>query len=121
MAKQGYADPQKLYAVNFPDGASEIVMKVTTDRKGFKGICFLTPPDRGHMIKGSVETQTENGFIFLADRGGQRERWEFSEMTYDKFKDGFYKQVYGGAQLLERIHNTEELVDYYYSNFPDYT
>ena len=121
MTHQEYADSRKLYAIHFPDGSSEIVMKVTTDRKGFKGVCYLSPPDHGHMINGIVETQTENGFIFLAERGEQSERWEFTEMTYDIFKDGFFEQVYGGEQLLEKVHNTEELVDYYYSNFPDYT
>ena len=57
----------------------------------------------------------------LAERGEQSERWEFTEMTYDIFRDGFFKQVYGGGQLLEKVHNTDELVNYYYSNFPDYT
>ena len=37
MTNKEYADPHKLYAIRFPDGSSEIVMKVTTDRKGFKG------------------------------------------------------------------------------------
>lgn len=125
MAKKQIADKNKLYAIRRPQDktASEIVMNVETDRAGFAGICYLTPPDRGHMIEGKVEGLTWDGFAFIADQGGgkdRRERWEFIEVTYDNFKKEFYKIVYGGEKLLEQVHNTQELQDYYHANFPDY-
>ena len=124
MARKNIVDKGKLYALRFPKDktASEIVMNVETDREGFAGICYLTPPDRGHMINGKVEGLTWNGFSFIADQGkGHRERWEFTEVTYDNFREEFYRIVYGGEQLLEQIHSTKELEDYYHENFPDYT
>lgn len=126
MAKQKIIDKGKLYALRFPreEKPSEIVMNVEIDHRGFEGICYLTPPDHGHMIAGKVGGKTRDGFTFIADYGEgkkHRETWEFTEITYDNFKEEFYKLAYGGEQLLEQVHNTKELEDYYHSNFPDYT
>lgn len=120
MAKK-IANPNSLYALRFAGDreASEIVMNVETDREGFQGICYLTPPDRGHMIDGKMGDRTKDGFTFItADR---QEEWEFIEVTYDNFKSKYHKLAYGGDQLLRQVNNTRELEDYYHDNFPDYT
>lgn len=126
MAKKITADPTKLYALRFHGDkeASEIVMNVETEREGFSGICYLTPPDHGHMIHGQMGKQTTDGFTFIADQGGGKkhmEEWEFTEVTYDSFREKYYKIVYGGEQLAKQFHNTQDMEDYYHANFPDYT
>ena len=126
MAKQKIADRGKLYTIRRPKEktAGELVMNVETDREGFAGICYLTPPDRGHMIPGKVGDLTWDGFTFIVDYGGgksRREKWEFIEITYDNFKSEFYRLVYGGEKLVEQFNNTKELEDYFHDNFPDYT
>lgn len=122
MAEKMTADPNKIYVIRFPgdEEASEIVMNVETERKGFSGICYLTPPDHGHMIQGHPEKLTKDGFIFMST-GYMPGKWEFTELTYDSFREKYYKLVYGGEQLVKLVHNTRELQDYYHENFPDYT
>lgn len=123
MAKQANVDKTKLYALRREGEkeASEIVMNTETGWHDFKGICYLTPPDRGHMIKGKVGDATDNGFMFIADRGNRLEEWEFTEVTYDNFKEKYHKLVYGGEKLVEQCNSTKELEDYFHDNFPDYT
>jgi len=121
MARDRIADPNKLYALRFAGDkeAKEIVMNVETDREGFSGICYLTPPDRGHMIDGTMGEKTKGGFTFNST-GYKPGEWEFAEVTYDNFKSKYHKLAYGGEQLLRQINNTRELEDYYHDNFPDY-
>ncbi len=120
MARQVKADPQKIYIYRFPNREFlEIAMEVDTSRKKFDGICFQTTSGHGHAIKGKVGRKTESGFIFISE-GFEPGEWEFSELTYDVLKAGFYKHIYAGEKLLEMVHNTQELQDYYHANFPDY-
>lgn len=122
MKKKKTADPNKIYIYKFP-GDTEfkaIAMDVDASREKFNGICFLTPPDRAHMIEGRIGKQTEHGFTFIS-KGFRPGEWEFEELTYDVLKAGFYKHIYAGEKLLEQVHNTQELQDYYHENFPDYT
>lgn len=122
MAKRQTADTGKIYMIRFPGEAEAktIAMNVDTSGKKFDGIRYLTPPDRDHMIEGKVGGQTKDGFQFTST-GYRSGKWEFTELTYDVLKAGFYKHIYGGEQLLEQVHNTQELQDYYHENFPDYT
>lgn len=122
MAKLQIADPEKIYTIRMP-GEKEpesIAMDVDTSGKKIDGICFLTPPDHGHAIRGKIGDRKKNGFTFIS-KGYKQGEWEFEELTYDVLKAGFYKHIYGGEQLLELVHNTQELQDYYHENFPDYT
>lgn len=121
MEKQPIADPKKIYTIRMAGEkeACSIAMNVDISGKKFDGICYLTPADRGHMIRGKVGKRTENGFTFISE-GFSPGEWEFTELTYDVLKAGFYKHIYGGEQLLKQVHNTQELQDYYNSNFPDY-
>ena len=109
-----------LYAIRRAEdkAATEIVMNIETDREGFNGICYLTPPCHGHMIEGEIVGETENGFSFMPDR--QRRAWDFIRITYENFKAEFHKLAYGGEKLLEEVGSTEELEAYYHRNFPDF-
>ena len=122
MAKKQIADPKKIYTVKMPgeEEATLVAMDVDISRKKFAGICFLTPSDRGHMIKGDLGEATADGFTFIST-GFRSGEWVFTELTYDVLKAGFYKHIYAGDQLLKQVHNTQELQDYYHDNFPDYT
>lgn len=113
-------DQNKIYAIKRADrkAADELVMNVETDRDGFYGICYLTPPSHGHMIEGEIIAENDNGFTFMPD--DQRRAWEFIEVTYENFKQEFYKLAYGGEKMLETIHSTEELEAFYHENFPDF-
>lgn len=121
MAKKQDADPKKIYTIRFPGEAEAIIIAMTVDtsKEKFKGIRFLTPPDRDHMIRGKVKRFTKNGFVFTST-GYCPGDWEFTELTYEILKAGFYKHIYGGEHLLKLVHNTQELQDYYNENFPDY-
>lgn len=117
MDKQPIVDPKKIYVIRMTDEKEpvSIAMNVDLAFRDFKGICYLTPPDRPHMIKGKMGKKTENGFTFISE-GFEPGEWEFTELTYDVLKAGFYKHIYGGKQLLEQVHSTQELQDYYHSN-----
>ena len=114
-------DRNKLYALRFPwdKEAAEIIMNAEIDRGDFKGICYLSPPAHGHMIRGKIGNKTKHGFTFIADENELQE-WEFTEVTYENLTSKYHKLVYGWDTLEEQIHSTEELEDYYHSNFPDY-
>lgn len=114
-------DKNKLYALRFPwdKEATEIIMNAEIGRHGFQGICYLTPPAHGHMIRGKIGNKTKYGFTFIAEEDEQQE-WEFTEVTYENLTSKYHKLVYGWNILKEQIHSTEELEDYYHNNFPDY-
>ena len=121
MGKKRYADPEKIYTVRMAGDAEANMVAMDVDDSGetIDGICFLTPPDHGHAISGRMGKQTENGFTFLS-KGYAKGEWEFAELTYDVLKAGFYKHLYGGEHLLELVHSTEEIREYYHKNFPSY-
>lgn len=120
MATREIADPQKIYIYRFPHTEFlEVAMDVDISRKKFDGICFQTTSGHGHAIKGKVGRKTESGFTFVSE-GFEPGEWEFKELTYDVLKAGFYKHLYGGERLLKKVHNTQELQDYYHEHFPDY-
>ena len=114
-------DKNKIYACRKPKekNAAEIVLYVDADFPGFKGICFLSPPDHGHMIRGQLGQETEDGFTFIADKGTYAAgEWEFIEITYDNFKQEYHKLAEGSEEILVAVSNTQELQDWYHLNFP---
>lgn len=120
--KKNIADPQKVYTIKFSKDQEPtlVAMGVNTNYYDYNGVCFLSPPDRPHMIRGKVGRLTRTEFIFISE-GYKPGEWEFAELTYDVLKAGFYKQLYGGEELLKLVHNTKELQDYYRGHFPEYT
>lgn len=68
---------------------------------------------------GKIGNKTKHGFTFIADENELQE-WEFTEVTYENLTSKYHKLVYGWDTLKEQIHSTEELEEYYHSNFPDY-
>lgn len=119
MAKKNFVDKNKIYAVKMPGDkeATGIAIYVDPNFRKFKGICFLTPGERGHMIEGRLGEKTDTGFTFIS-KGYDAGVWEFTEVTYDNFKESFYKIVEAGDELLAQVSNTAELEDFYHRNFP---
>lgn len=114
-------DKSKIYAYKWPGKktAVELVLYVDADYPGFEGICFLSPPNHGHMIKGKLGKQTEKGFTFIADKEAYAAgEWEFIEINYNNFKQEYHKLAEGGEEILAVVSNTQELQDWYHRSFP---
>lgn len=77
---------------------------------------FLTPPDRGHMIKGEVLRETEDGFTFRSD-GYAPGEWTFKELTILDFKRRYFKIIVGGEEIAHTIKTTEDLHEWYRKEF----
>jgi hypothetical protein len=86
------------------------------DNPGFKGLVFLTPPGRGHMIDGEFVGDTPHGFIFKATKTSPGE-WEFNELTIDNLKREYHRLVIGGTSLAETIQTTDELYEWFRNEF----
>ena len=116
--KKSWVDKNKIYAVRMAedDKAQSLALLVDLAFGNFKGICFYTPGERGHMIKGHLGKKTDRGFTFISE-GYDPGEWEFIEVTYENFKDEYYKIVMSGEQILEEVSNTQELIDWYHRNF----
>ena len=112
-------DRNKIYAVRFRENgkASDIAIYAQLGYRGFNGICYLSPPERGHMIEGALEKKTSTGFIFIASQQ-ENEKIEFIEVTYENFKSEFYKIVSHPEEVLAQVSNTQELIEYYHRTFP---
>ncbi|GHU96726.1 hypothetical protein FACS1894208_11720 [Clostridia bacterium] len=78
----------------------------------FKGLCYLTPPDRPHMIEGAIIEETPDGFKFKSTSYAPGE-WKFKALTIDNFRKEYHKLVIGGAQIAGSVSTTEELYDYF--------
>lgn len=109
----------RIYAYRWPGEAEAIglAMYVDPDYHGFKGICFLTPPHRGHMIEGELGKKTETGFTFIS-WGFAAGEWEFTELTYENFKSEYHVLAEGSDEILSEVSSTEELQEWYHSHFP---
>ncbi len=68
------------------------------------------------MIEGRLGHKTDVGFTFISE-GFAKGEWEFIELTYENFKDEYYKIVIGGDKILKQVSNTKELIDWYHNNF----
>lgn len=116
--KKGIVDRNKIYAIKIPGTEKPIAIALYADPdyEGFCGICYLTPPMRGHMIEGRVDSATERGFMFKPE--GKEGEWEFIEVTYDNFCKEYHTLAEGGEEILAEVSNTQELQDWYHRNFP---
>lgn len=119
MPRKNIVDKNKIYAVKKTSdkAARELVIYVDPNFRNFKGICYLTPGERGHLIEGRLGKKTDTGFTFIS-KGFDAGVWEFTEVTYENFKEEYYKIVEAGDELLSQVSNTAELEDYYHRNFP---
>ena len=122
MGKNSIVDKNKIYVVKMAgyEKALELAMYADPDYYGFKGICYFTPIDRGHMIRGKLGEKTDTGFTFIAGEDSFAPGvWEFIELTYENFKNEYYKIVEAGEELLAQVSNTAELEEFYHKHFPD--
>lgn len=87
------------------------------NREDFKGLCYLTPPDRPHMIEGAVVKETKQGFVYKSN-GHAPGEWEFKALTIENFRKQFYKLVIGGEEIVRSVETTEELYEWFNSRFP---
>lgn len=116
--KSAWVDKDKIYAISRNGQPTiEIVMYTDPAFRNFKGICYMTIGERGHMIEGHLEEKTRTGFIFIPDRAAGSV-WEFIEVTYDNFKNEYHKIVIGGEKILDEVLNTDELTEWYHREFP---
>lgn len=117
--ENSWVDKNKIYAVKWGNSpASHLAMYADPAFNGFEGICYLTPGERGHMIEGRLGEKTETGFTFYPERLKEDGVWEFIEVTYDNFKEEFYKIVISGDTILEKVSTTKELENWYHKEFP---
>ncbi|MDR0946328.1 MAG: hypothetical protein LBM87_01085 [Ruminococcus sp.] len=112
-------DRRKVYLLKFPNDEDFTAIACDCqlwDKQDFKGLCYLTPPDRGHMIPGELISENENGFIFHSD-GYEKGDWNLRELTIEDIKFNYQKIVGGGNMLSKTINNTEELHQWFRSEF----
>lgn len=114
-----FVDKNKIYAVKMADEkkAYSLALYVDPAFRDFKGICFYTPGERGHMIEGRLGEKTDTGFTFISE-GYAPGLWTFTEVTYENFKNEYHKIVECGSEILERVSTTQELVNWYHDSFP---
>lgn len=83
-------------------------------------LCYLDT-NRGHMLEGRMKETFENGFIFAQNRDAERRKeglWTFREVTIEEFKHHLYQHVSNGQSIADSINSTEELWQWYRTNFP---
>ena len=116
--KQDFVDRNKIYAIRTADSdrATGIALYAEMGYEGFAGICYLTPPERGHMIDGTLGKKTSRGFTFQPD--GRTGEWEFIEVTYENFCKEYRQLVEGSEEILAEVSTTEELQDWFHRAFP---
>ena len=114
-------DNTKVYAMRLAgdDEFASVAMRceLRDDPGGFKGLCFLTPPDRGHMIEGALVEETGEEFKFKST-GYAPGVWEFQALTIDNFRKRFYKLVIDGEEIGQSVNTTEELYEWFNREFP---
>lgn len=115
MDKSRWVDENKVYVIKRPNSKIyEIILYADAAYRGFEGICYVTAGDRGHMIDGQMGDKTETGFTFYPEVKKGEEPWEFEELTYQNFKEVYYKHVIAGQKVLDAVSSTEELVEWYH-------
>ena len=76
---QGFVDRNKVYAIQLADmdRPTGIALYAEMGYEGFNGICYLTPPERGHMIEGKLERR--QSAASPSSRTGARENGSLSK------------------------------------------
>jgi hypothetical protein len=86
------------------------------DKSDFKGLVFLDPPDRGHMIEGSLVSDSDDGFVFRSI-GYDPGEWEFKVLTIENLRRSYYKIVIDGSKLADTLKTTEDLHRWFRDEF----
>ncbi len=115
-----------LYEITFPEGhgvsrgfAVGVEFRDNPSREGisgFKGLCYLTPPDRGHMIRGEQKSGDSERFVFTSSKTFQGD-WTLTRITKENFLERCQGIVMGCVEINEECKTTEELEDWFYSRF----
>lgn len=110
----------KLYKITFPQG-SEAIYDVAVgvefrDSEKFKGMCYLTPPDRGHMIRGEFKEGNSEAFVFTSTEVFQGD-WVLNRITKDNFVTECRGLIVGCSAIDDKCETTEELEEWFYSRF----
>lgn len=116
----------KLYKIERPPtykGKGELVIGVefwdepeTEHTHGFKGMCYLTPPDRGHMIRGEFKSGDSDAFVFTATQAFPGD-WKVKRITKENFITECERIVVGSHTIDEECKTTEELEKWFNSRF----
>ena len=114
-------DATKVYAVRIAGNDFYTTIAMICELRnedGFTGLCFLSPPDRPHMIEGTETKNTSQGFKYLST-GYAPGWWEFEELTIESFRDQHYKLVAGGDEIGRCVQSDKELHEWFNSRFPE--
>lgn len=112
-------DENKIYATKLEGLTAEaLALYVTENFNGIPGIAYYTPGSRSHLFNGSITETTKDGFVFTNAEDRFPKKITFTEVTYETFKDRYYKVVLGGKDILSEVSNTQELEDWYHKHFP---
>lgn len=71
---------------------------------------------RGHMIKGEIARETQDGFVFRSD-GFKPGEWIFKELTIEDFRRKYCKLVGAGEAIAAKINTTEDLHEWFRKQF----
>jgi hypothetical protein len=112
-------DGKKVYAIKFADEQNYTSIACRCEirnipkrekTRGFRGLCYLTPPDRGHMIAGTVTEETSDGFKFNST-GYAPGEWTFTEITIDNLEQ--FAGLIMADPRLDAVSTTNELQAYF--------
>lgn len=103
-----------LYVIKeFPYGKNQLALHVCDDfQEGY--LCFYDT-GRGHMIEGKVEECFVDGFTFI---DGHERKWVFKEVSIEVFREKLCNNVVNGKEIVDSCKTTEELWEYYRTEFP---
>lgn len=85
------------------------------------GTLMFYDTNRGHMFKGKLVEEYENGFafeVFQVEGSAVNGLWVFREVTIEAFKHHIYKTVGNGQGIADAIKTTDELWEWYIKTFP---
>ena len=71
---------------------------------------------RGHMIRGEVIEDGDNGFKFRSD-GFEPGIWEFKALTIEEFRRETWEIVENGGYIVQAIKTTDDLHEWYRKRF----
>ncbi len=115
-----------LYEIEFPEGheasrgfavGAELWDNPPTEgTSGFKGLCYLTPPDRGHMVRGEVKSGDSAQFVFTSAKAFQGD-WTLTRITKENFLELCQGLVVGCSAINDKCRTTEELENWFNSRY----
>ncbi|MDR1603217.1 MAG: hypothetical protein LBS10_00225 [Gracilibacteraceae bacterium] len=111
-------DKGAIYAIKKADEKDykEVAIQVEI-RDYFNGVCYVVPPERGHMIDGMVTKETDEGFKFNST-GYAPGEWTFTLVTLANFRKDFHRLIIGGAKIGQEVNSTEELNQWFNDQSP---